>query len=60
MGNPNTKEIFIGELTPITIEEIPHTDYFFSNKRKVVVNKEMHLREGAMVKNTEYLWMEKI
>jgi hypothetical protein len=49
-GNPNAEVIFIGDLTPIPIEEIPPTNLFFSKKRKVVVKKEMHQKEGTMVK----------
>jgi hypothetical protein len=54
-GNPNTEVILIGDLTPISIEEIPPSDFFFSNKRKVVVKKEMHQREGATVKKHRVL-----
>jgi len=49
-GNPNIEVILIGDLTHISIEEIPPSDFFFSKKRKVVVKKEMHQKEGATVK----------
>jgi hypothetical protein len=54
-GNPNTEVILIGDLTPISIEEIPPSDFFFSKKRKVVVKKEMHQKEGATVKKHRVL-----
>jgi hypothetical protein len=54
-GNPNAKVIFIGDITSIPIEEIPPTDLFFSKKRKVVVKKEMHQKEGAMIKKNKIL-----
>jgi hypothetical protein len=54
-GNPNAEVIFIGDLTPISIEEIPPSDFFFSKKRKVVVKKEMHQKEGTMVKKNRVL-----
>jgi hypothetical protein len=40
---------------PIAIEEIPPSDFVFSKKRKVVVKKEMHQKEGATVKKNEVL-----
>jgi hypothetical protein len=54
-GNPNAEVILIGDLTPIPIEEIPPSDFFFSKKRKVVVKKEMHQKEGATVKKHRVL-----
>ena len=43
-------DIYVGDLTPISRDEIPPSDYFFSKKRKVVIKKEMYMREGGMVK----------
>jgi len=40
---------------PILTEEIPPFDFFFSKKRKVVVKREMHQREGATVKRHRVL-----
>jgi hypothetical protein len=54
-GTPHLGAIYVSDLTPISIEEIPLIDYFFCKKRKVVVKKEMHLREGAMVKKHRVL-----
>jgi hypothetical protein len=54
-GNPNAEVIIIGDLMPIPIEEIPPSDLFFSKKRKDVVKKEMHQKEGATIKNHKVL-----
>jgi len=54
-GNPNTEAMFISDFTPISVDETPPTEFFFSKKRKVVVKKEMHMREGAIVKNHRVL-----
>jgi hypothetical protein len=42
--------MFIKDITPISIEEIPPSDFFFSRKRKAIVKRETHQREGAVVK----------
>jgi hypothetical protein len=47
--------MFISDFIPITVEEIPPTEFFFSKKRKAVVKNKMHMREGAMVKNHRVL-----
>jgi hypothetical protein len=47
--------IYIGDLTPISRDEIPPSDYFFRKKRKVILKKEMYMREGNMVKNHRVL-----
>jgi hypothetical protein len=38
-GTPCLEFIYISDLTPISIEEIPSSNLFFSKKRKVVVKK---------------------
>ena len=40
---------------PSPIEEIPPSNFVFSKKRKVVVKKEMHQKEGATVKKNREL-----
>jgi hypothetical protein len=45
-GNPNVVVVFIEDLTPILVEELPPSNLFFNKKRKVVVKNEMHLKEG--------------
>jgi hypothetical protein len=54
-GNPNAEVIFIEDLTPISVEELPPSNFFFSKKRKVVVKREMHLKEGSAVKRHRVL-----
>jgi hypothetical protein len=54
-GNPDAEVIFIEDLMPIPMEEIPPSDFFFSKKRKVVVKREMHQRAGATVKRHRVL-----
>jgi hypothetical protein len=49
-GNPIAKVVFIGDLTPILVVEMPPSELFFNKKRRVVVNKETHQKEGAVVK----------
>jgi hypothetical protein len=54
-GTPHLEVIYVSDLTPISREEIPSSDYFFSKKRKVVVKQEMHSKEGTMVKKYRVL-----
>jgi hypothetical protein len=54
-GTPHLEFIYVSDLTPISREEIPSSDYFFSKKRKVVVKQEMHLKGGTMVKKHKVL-----
>jgi hypothetical protein len=42
--------VFIEDLTPILVEEMPPSDFFFSKKRRALVKRETHQREGATVK----------
>jgi hypothetical protein len=54
-GNPNIEVIFIEDLTPISVEELPPSNFFFSKKRKVVAKREIHLKEGSTVKRHRVL-----
>jgi hypothetical protein len=54
-GNPNAEVIFIEDLTPILVEELPPSNFFFSKKRKAVVKREMHIKEGSAVKRHRVL-----
>jgi hypothetical protein len=49
-GFPQLGALYVSDLEPISREEIPPSDYFFSKKRKAVLKQEMHQRENAMVK----------
>jgi hypothetical protein len=54
-GTPHLEVIYASDLTPISREEIPSSDYFFSKKRRVVVKQEMHLKGETMVKKHRVL-----
>jgi hypothetical protein len=54
-GLPQIGVIYASDLTPVSREEIPPSDYFFSKKRKVVLKQEMYMREGGMVKKHRVL-----
>jgi hypothetical protein len=41
--------IYVGDITPISRDEIPPSDYFFSKKRKAIVSQELNMREMGMV-----------
>jgi len=49
-GTPHLEVVYASDLTPISREEIPSSDYFLSKKRKVVMKQEMHVKEDTMVK----------
>jgi hypothetical protein len=55
-GNQNAKVAFIEDLTPILVEEIPPSNIFFSKKRRIVLKRETHQREGATVKRHRALY----
>jgi hypothetical protein len=37
-------------MTPISVEEMPHNEFFFDKKRKAMVKKELYQREGIVTK----------
>ena len=45
------ESIYVSDITPISRDENPPSDYFFSKKRKVVLKQEMCMREEGVVKN---------
>ena len=47
---PQLGALYVSDLDPISREEIPPSDYFFSKKRKAMLKQEMHQRKNAMVK----------
>jgi hypothetical protein len=55
-GNPNAEVIFIEDLTPISVEEMPPSDFFYNKKRRVVVKRETHQKEGSTVKRHRVLY----
>jgi hypothetical protein len=54
-GNPDTEWIFKEDLTPISVEELPPSEFFFSKKRKVVVKQETYQRAGTVAKKYKIL-----
>jgi hypothetical protein len=54
-GFPQIGVIYGSDLDPISREEIPPSDYFFSKKRRVVLKQKMYMREGRMVKKHRVL-----
>jgi hypothetical protein len=55
-GNPNAKVIFIEDLTPISAEEMPPSDLFFSKKRTTIVTRETHQKYGTKLKRKGMLY----
>jgi hypothetical protein len=41
-GNPNEGIMYMSDLEPISRDEIPSSDYFFSKKRRSVLKQELH------------------
>jgi hypothetical protein len=48
--------VFIEDLMPISVEEMPPSNIFFSKKRRVVVKREVHQKEDATVKRHRVLY----
>jgi hypothetical protein len=55
-GNPNSEFISIEDLTLISVEEVPPSDLFFSKKRRDIVKRETHQKDGATVKSKRMLY----
>jgi hypothetical protein len=49
-GNPHEGALYISDLEPISRDEIPSSDYFFSKKRKAILKQEIHPRGDMMIK----------
>jgi hypothetical protein len=41
-GNPHEGALYVNELEPISRDELPSSDYFFSKKRRAVLKQESH------------------
>jgi hypothetical protein len=48
-GNLSAEVLFIEYFTPISATEMPPSEFFFNKKRRVVVKREIHQKEGATV-----------
>jgi hypothetical protein len=55
-GNPNSKLVFVGDLSPILPEEMPPSDLFFSKKRKAIVKRESHQKDGVIIKRQRMVY----
>jgi hypothetical protein len=55
-GNPSIEVVFIEDLMPISVEEMPPSSIFFSERRKVVLKREIHQREGVPIKKHRVLY----
>jgi hypothetical protein len=42
--------ILVSDITPISPEEMPPSYFFFSRKRKAIVKKESHQKDGVITK----------
>jgi hypothetical protein len=49
-GNPHEGDLYVSDLEPLSRDEIPSSDYFFSKKRKAILKQEMHPRGDMMIK----------
>jgi len=49
-GNPQEGALYVSDLQPISRDEIPSSDYFFSKKRKAILKQEIHPRGDMMIK----------
>jgi hypothetical protein len=50
-GDPQMGDLYVNDLKPISRDEIPSSDYFFSKKRKAILKQEMHPGGDMMIKN---------
>jgi hypothetical protein len=46
------------DLTPISPEEMPPSDFFFSRKMKAIVKKESHQKDGVITKRKRMVYDE--
>ena len=58
-GNPNFELTYVGDLTPISPEEMPPSSFFFNKKRKAIVKRESHQKDGVVTKRQRLCMMGK-
>jgi hypothetical protein len=56
IGNPSSEIILVSNLTAISPEEMPPSDFFFSKKRMVIVKRETHQRDGVITKRQRMMY----
>jgi hypothetical protein len=49
-GTPHEGVLYVSDLEPITRDEIPSSDYFFSRKRRAILKQELHPVGERMIK----------
>jgi hypothetical protein len=49
-GTPHEGALYVSDLEPISRDEIPPSDYFFSKKRRAILKQEIHPRGEGMIK----------
>ena len=54
-GNPHEGALYVSDLEPISRDEIPSSDYFFSKMRKAILKQEMHPRGDMMIKKKKII-----
>jgi hypothetical protein len=54
--NPSFEVIFIDNFTLIAPEEMPPLDFLFSKKRRVIIKRETHQKDGVIVKRKIMLY----
>jgi hypothetical protein len=55
-GTPNPEIVFMNDITPISPEEMPPSDLFFSRKRKAIVKRESHQKDRVITKRKRMLY----
>jgi hypothetical protein len=53
---PSSKVIHLEELTPILPEDMPPSIFFFNKKRKAIIRKESHQKEGVTTKRHRIIY----
>jgi hypothetical protein len=48
--NPSSKIILVSDITPISLEEMPPSYFFFSKKWRAIVKRESHQKDGVLTK----------
>jgi hypothetical protein len=47
--------LYVSHIQPISSDEIPSYDYFFSKKRKAILKQEMHIRGDMMIRKNKII-----
>jgi hypothetical protein len=54
--NPNSKIVFVDDLTPISPKEMPPSEFFFSRKQKAIVKRESDQKDGVITKRKRMVY----